>query len=117
MRESGEREDRGGDRKSKSPDTTLIRPSTLGDLGVSKTQFSRWQKLADLPEDKFEERTAIAKRAAVRSVEATSGERADEKKAAREERERELGGRQVALPNKRYVSFWSMTGCGLCGLP
>jgi hypothetical protein len=36
-------------------------PSTLADLGITKTQSSKWQKLAALPEDKFEIRVAHAK--------------------------------------------------------
>jgi hypothetical protein len=34
---------------------------TLSDLGVTKTQSSKWQKLAALPEDKFEIRVEHAK--------------------------------------------------------
>lgn len=36
-------------------------PATLAELGVTKTQSSKWQKLASLPEDKFEIRVAHAK--------------------------------------------------------
>ncbi len=43
-----------GDQKSKSCDTTLI--SHLGDLGISKDQSSKWQQLADIPEEQFESR-------------------------------------------------------------
>ncbi len=36
-------------------------PPTLANLGVTKTQSSKWQKLAAMPEDKFEIRVAHAK--------------------------------------------------------
>ena len=39
---------RGGDRRSKS------RPTTLKEVGVSRDQSSKWQKLADVPEEDFE---------------------------------------------------------------
>jgi hypothetical protein len=78
------------------------RPPTLADLGVTKTQSSRWQKLAALDEQTFEERASVAKRAAIHSLEATGAERAAEKRAERERREAELARRQLALPAKRY---------------
>jgi DNA N-6-adenine-methyltransferase (Dam) len=47
---------RGGDRKSRSFQTTV----KLDDLGVSKDQSSKWQRLADLPADKYEIRVEHA---------------------------------------------------------
>lgn len=53
MADSGERETRGGDRKSKSDDETLTLP-TLKDLGVTKGQSAEWQKLALLTPEQQE---------------------------------------------------------------
>lgn len=44
MRESGERAANRNGQESESP------PATLNDIGVTKSQSSRWQKLATLPE-------------------------------------------------------------------
>lgn len=84
MAASGERETRGGDRVAKSPGATLVdAPQTLADLGISKTQSSRWQGLANLPEDEFEAALEVSKRQAIASVELNSIERAaDIKKRA-----------------------------------
>jgi hypothetical protein len=53
MEERGERETKGGDRKSKSHAATLI--PRLSDLGINKSQSSRWQKLAAVDDDAFED--------------------------------------------------------------
>jgi hypothetical protein len=59
---SGGREAKGGDRKSKSQPATLI--PKLSDLGVSKAQSSRWQRLAALDADKFAASVADASKRA-----------------------------------------------------
>jgi hypothetical protein len=66
---------------------------TLAELGVTKTQSSRWQKLAELPDDKFEERVAAAKKRAVASLDSKA-----EKQERRQEREAELASKIIALP-------------------
>jgi hypothetical protein len=46
---------KGGDRKSRSSATT-VKPATLKDLGITKDQSSKWQKMADIPAPDFEAR-------------------------------------------------------------
>lgn len=54
MKEDGQREKQGGDRKSKSQTRTL----KLSDLGISKKQSADWQKMAEIPAPDFEARVA-----------------------------------------------------------
>ena len=72
----------------------------LADLGVTKMQSSRWQKLAELDADEFEQRANAASAQAVRSLDRAQS--AADKRAAREARERALGQKQSALPDKKY---------------
>jgi len=65
MKERGEREARGGDRKSKCSASTLIAPPQLADLGITKSQSSNWQRLAAIEAQVFEARVERAKRKAV----------------------------------------------------
>ena len=57
--ENGERATRQIHRGSMSHDTTC--PPTLTDLGITRDESSRYQKLADLPEKHFETAIAVAK--------------------------------------------------------
>jgi hypothetical protein len=50
MKESGERRSGHGDQKSESRPTT----PKLKELGITRDQSSKWQKLADVPKDDFE---------------------------------------------------------------
>jgi len=54
MKDNGTRHSGHGDQIAESPDVTPL--PTLADLGISKRQSSDWQKLADIPQEKFEER-------------------------------------------------------------
>jgi hypothetical protein len=65
IKERGERETKGGDRRSKLQPATLIAPPPkLSDLGINKTQSSRWQQLAALNDEQFETKfQAASKRA------------------------------------------------------
>jgi N6-adenosine-specific RNA methylase IME4 len=81
----------------------------LADLGVSKTQSSRWQKLADLDEGAFESKVTRTKRIAVASVEGdrevireARADRVERMRCRREHHERALAGKIKALPSKRY---------------
>lgn len=56
QKENGNRDaGRGGDRKSQSRDTTV---KTLAEVGISRDQSSKFQKLAEIPEAEFEEALA-----------------------------------------------------------
>ena len=52
MKETGEREQQGGDRtKARSQDVILLEPEpkTLDELNITPMQSHRWQTLADMP--------------------------------------------------------------------
>jgi N6-adenosine-specific RNA methylase IME4 len=59
-----ERETKGGDRKSKLQPATLIPAPKLSDLGINKTQSSRWQAIAALDSDVFETKVETASKRA-----------------------------------------------------
>jgi hypothetical protein len=54
-KESGDRLSSGQPQKVSSCDTTILLPppKKLADLGISRDQSSKWQKLAEIPEEKF----------------------------------------------------------------
>lgn len=98
MREQGERA------KPGEADGSGRRPSTpkLADLRINKSQSSRWQAKARMPEARFEEHVAKAKRRAVNAGRTTT----EEKQHRRAEREAELAAATIAaakqLGKKRY---------------
>ena len=107
MKEHGERETRGGDRRTKSRTATLI--PKLADIGVTKTQSARWQKLATVPKEQFEAKVAKHRKIAVAACEnnrevirAAKAELHEEKRKHREVRERELSAKLLALPERKY---------------
>jgi hypothetical protein len=82
MKERGEREAKGGDRRSKSRAVTLI--PRLADIGVSNMQSSRWQRLAALPPEEQEAKIARAKQIAAAATESDREDRAARRAAAKQ---------------------------------
>jgi hypothetical protein len=64
----------------------------LSDLGISKTQSSRWQMLADLKPDEFETNVERAKRKAVSVVNGTAREVIREAERAKYAQLKRVGG-------------------------
>lgn len=52
--ENGDRQSRGGDRKSNNHDERLISAPTLKEVGITQNQSTRWQSIASIPEERFE---------------------------------------------------------------
>jgi hypothetical protein len=107
MAKQGER-DRGKAAKGLRVATPTNLP-TLSDLGVNKTQSSRWQKLAAKPPEKQEQTIRRRVQVAVAAAEddkavvsAARAERQADKRKRRNEREQALAGKQQALPQKKY---------------
>ncbi len=100
---------------------------SLAEQGVDKNLADRARKAAAMSEAKFEEVVAKAVKIATAAVQDVTGvvraaraERHKERRAKRESRERQMGERQIALPEKRYgviladpewrFEFWSEKG-------
>ena len=64
----------------------------LSELGISKTQSSRWQMLADLKPDEFEAKVERAKRKAVSVVDGTAREVIREVERAKYAQLKRVGG-------------------------
>jgi len=74
---------------------------SLADMGVSKSQSAKWQARAAIPEDQFNATLAAGK-----STDTLLKQR------KREQRELELGAKQLALPSKN-MAWWSRTSNGI----
>jgi N6-adenosine-specific RNA methylase IME4 len=100
MKDRGERQ---ADHRPKNGSTAQPLPK-LADIGISKTQSSRWQRKAEMSPEKFEAHVAVAKGSAVRSLDRAVTQA--EKKDRRDTRERELATAteqaSVALGSKLY---------------
>jgi hypothetical protein len=69
----GEMEKHSGGRPEKTgSEPRPVSTPKLSDLGVTKSQSSRWQRLADLPDEQFEAKVDRAKRKAVSVVDGTA---------------------------------------------
>lgn len=82
--------------------THTEQPKTLDDLGITRQHASKWSAVAMLPEDDFEKRVSEAQKKATDSVEMSAREKLEAKQERRANRERELGAKQKALPQKKY---------------
>jgi N6-adenosine-specific RNA methylase IME4 len=92
-------------RVAKRPDD----PPTLAAQGIGKALADRARKAAAMPEDKFEAHVAKAVKAAVAATEddrevikAARAERQAEKRARRQQRERDLGAKITAMSDKKF---------------
>ena len=72
LKKNGGRANKGNPDKIKKSTKATFTPPTLTDLGVTKQQSSRWQKIAALPEAEFESRVDIAVGKAEASIDAAS---------------------------------------------
>jgi N6-adenosine-specific RNA methylase IME4 len=97
MKESGNRAGQ-GDRDGKGRTAQPL--PKLADLGVTKTQSSRWQKKAAMPADKFEEYVIAAKNRAVASLDKAATQ--EDKRERRATREQDLAAKQLALPELKF---------------
>jgi N6-adenosine-specific RNA methylase IME4 len=101
MKEQGERQGDGG--SGSNQHQQRLRPATvppkLADLGVTKTQSSRWQAKAKMPAETFERHVIAVQRRTVAAARTTT---AAEKRDRRAERERDLAKKQVAMPTQQF---------------
>jgi N6-adenosine-specific RNA methylase IME4 len=92
----------GGDKRSKHRGKcNPSDPPTLGDAGIDKNLAKEGRKLGSLTDAQFETAVAVARGAVGRVIK--DALRGDDKKERRADRERELGEKMPALPEKKYA--------------
>lgn len=92
MKERGERQGDGNPKLQRSRGAT-VEPPKLSDLGVSKTQSSRWQKVAALDDGDFEDKVAHAVTKAVTALDS-----ATKKERDKQPKRKEVGTSKVITP-------------------
>ncbi|KWO46372.1 MULTISPECIES: MT-A70 family methyltransferase [Burkholderia cepacia complex] len=106
MRASNERQGRGGNRKSKFQAGTLISPNvpTLAELGLTKKQSMKWQRLACMAESAPQQFDAYVERAVSRVVAVVDPDSVtDSMRAAVEAHNRTLDAIVPDIPEGRYT--------------
>ena len=113
MNERGERHRRGGTGAHRGKRKSHLATSVpkLSDLGVSKTQSSRWQALARIPEDEFERQTEIIARGEREILKAASEIRVRKRAARRARRTNKINlidtGNQRLVTDRRYPIIYA----------
>lgn len=87
QKNKGARE-QGVGRRGKNAVAASDRVPKLSDLGVSKTQSSRWQKLAEIEQDEFEQKVDRATEQAIVSIDRGARKQPRKTRLARSERKR-----------------------------
>jgi N6-adenosine-specific RNA methylase IME4 len=113
MSERGERHRRGGTGAHRGKRKSHLATSVpkLSDLGVSKTQSSRWQALARIPEDEFERQTELIARGEREILKAASEIRARKRAARRAQRTNKINlidtSNQRLATDRRYPIIYA----------
>ena len=116
MAESGERQSGRNDQNLRGSQAATPDTPKLADLGISKTQSSRWQSKARMPEDKFEQHVEAAKKKATTAGVSTAAPR----QALRAPKDADLALATLRrsmehskVPGGRFVR-WNTNGSGFC---
>jgi site-specific DNA-methyltransferase (adenine-specific) len=91
--------------------TPSNRPPTLSDLGITKTQSSKWQRLADLKQDDFEAKVERAKKKSLSAIDGTAKRDRAELRAANVA---DLAAAQKNITEKMRESIQSVCDLRVC---